>query len=80
MRAATAEEKDKLAELATTTKGQLYQLRGGHRNCSSDLAIRIEKAAEKLRAKNPELPPLLRTDLSTACASCEYAKACKPNA
>lgn len=76
MDAATPEEKDRLAELAKTTKGQLYQLVGGHRNCGPDLAKRIELGADKLRAKNPALPPLSRLDLCAACRACEYAKAC----
>lgn len=76
MAALSPDDKATLADLAGTTKGQLYQLTGGHRNCSADLAIRLEHAAAKMRKKNPELPPLARTDLCAACRGCEYAKAC----
>lgn len=77
MSAATPDEKDRLAALAKTSRGQLYQLAGGHRYCSAQSARLIELAAAKLRAKNPNLPPLLRTDLCAACAACEFAKQCK---
>lgn len=76
MDAASPEEKDRLAQLAQTTKGQLYQLVGGHRNCGPDLAARIERGAAQLRAENPALPPLSRMDLCAACRACEFARAC----
>jgi hypothetical protein len=80
MDAATPAEKESLAELAGTSKGQLYQLVGGaaeRRNrCGPDLAKRIELGAAKLRKKNPALPPLSRMDLCEACRACEFAKQC----
>lgn len=76
MTAATPAEKEELARLADTSKGQLFQLVNGHRNCGPALAKRIEKGADRLRTRNPELPPLLRTDLCDACGACEYAKTC----
>ena len=87
MQAASPLEKDELALLANTTKGQLYQLVSGNRNCGPDLAKRIEQGADLLRderAKSrpdlPPLPPLARTDLCEACRECEYAKACAARA
>ena len=40
------------------------------------LAARVEKAAGPINAENPRLPRLLRTDLASACRSCEYARKC----
>jgi hypothetical protein len=45
----------------------------GRRGISSDLAIRIEKASEKLDTR----PRLTRMELNATCRNCEYAKACK---
>lgn len=73
---ATLAEKDLLAKYAKTSRNQLYQLAGGHRNCSAEAARRIEQAAARVQNANPKLPTLLRTDLSKACAACEFARAC----
>lgn len=76
MTAASNDEKTQLAKMGKTSRGQLYQLAGGHRRCSAEAARALEVAATRLRAKNPKLPPLLRTDLCAACAACEFAKTC----
>jgi hypothetical protein len=57
--------------------GNLRQSAGRYRTYTmkAGLARRVELSAEKLRAKNPDLPVLLRTDLCADCAKCEYAKA-----
>lgn len=73
MAAATLEQKERLARLAGTSVGTLYQLSAGDRKASSEKAIQIEKAAAKLGAG---LPPLSRMDLNDACRGCEYARLC----
>lgn len=72
---ATPKEKQALAKGAQTTLGNLRQSAGKYRSYSmkAGAARRVEISAEKLRAKNPELPVLLRTDLCVDCAKCEYA-------
>lgn len=79
MDAATAEQKRRLAKLADTTMGTLYQLAGGYRtkgrvHASPELARRIEIASEKIL--NPA-GSLMRGELSEACRLCEYAKKCE---
>jgi radical SAM protein with 4Fe4S-binding SPASM domain len=41
------------------------------------LAARIERASLAMRERNPKLPPILRTELNSACRQCEYAKMCQ---
>jgi hypothetical protein len=75
--AATADERRALAQRAITSEGQLYQLAGGHRQASSDLAGRIEAVSlEMHKATKGRLPKLLRTDLCEACRQCQYAAKC----
>lgn len=57
-------DRERLADLAGTSLGYLYQIAGGHRRCSADLAIRLEVASRKLRAKNGRLPTLRRQALA----------------
>lgn len=76
MSAASLEQKEKLARLANTSLGMLYQLSAGDRKASSEKAIRIEKAAAKIGGG---LPPLTRMDLNETCRGCEYARACAAN-
>lgn len=74
MAAATVEEQQLLAERAGTTRGQLYQLSGEHRQPSADLAGRIEAAACAMaRVSKGRLPEVLRVDLCEACRSCPHA-------
>lgn len=77
MRAATAQEQETLAREAGTTRPMLYQVAGGHRNFSPEKAGEIERAAAVMaKASKGRLPALYRTDLSTACAKCSYARSC----
>lgn len=77
MAAATPDEQALLAERAGTTKGHLYQLAGGHRQASAELAGRIEAAAAQMhKASKGRLPLVVRTDLCAACRSCQYAAKC----
>jgi len=80
MDAATAEQKQRLAKLARTTLGTLYQLAGGYRtkgkvHASPELARRIEIATGKFREEFPT--PILRSELAPVCHHCEYAKRCE---
>lgn len=80
MRLASAQEQTLLANEAGTSRAYLYHLANDQaaygRGASPDLAARIEKAAGPINAENPRLPRLLRTDLASACRSCEYARKC----
>ena len=77
MATATADEQETLAKRVGTTRGQLYQLAGGHRQASADMAGRIESAtAEIAKASRGRLPRVYRTDLCEACRGCQYAAKC----
>lgn len=73
MTIATTAEQTKLAKLAKTSRGYLYQLSNGHRDASAELAGRLQRAALQLKQANPALPVLHRIDLCAACGRCEYA-------
>jgi len=45
----------------------------GRRGISSDLAIRIEKASEKMADR---MPTFNRMELNETCRKCEYARRC----
>jgi DNA-binding transcriptional regulator YdaS (Cro superfamily) len=72
MAQATTAQQERLAKLAGTTRGTLYQYSSGVRKASSERAIALEEASKRF----PKLPKLLRTDLSATCASCKFAKTC----
>lgn len=81
METADVEEQKQLALLAGTTVGTLQQIAGSYRTSGvatvrSGLAGRLERAADTLRRKNKNLPPLVRTDLSPECRECEFAQRC----
>ena len=77
MDAATPDEQRLLAERVGTSRAHLYQLSGGHRQCSAERAIQIEHAtAEMHKASAGRLPRLYRTDLATACRGCDFARRC----
>ena len=71
-----------MAKLAGTSMSMLYQMgyekdKGG-RKAASELAGRIEKAAETIAMRDPvRFPILTRGDLSATCSGCEYFKNCK---
>lgn len=83
MNAATAEQKQRLAKLARTTLGTLYQLAGGYRtkgkvHASPELARRIEIATHKMFRDTTNIPDYItRSELAPVCARCEYAKRCE---
>jgi hypothetical protein len=75
MLCATKDEQEILAGKAGTTVGNLYQLSGGHRQASAEMAGRIEAVTiEMHRASKGRLPKILRTDLVEACRQCPYAQ------
>lgn len=77
MSAATPDEQHLLANRVGTTRGMLYQLAGGHRQASADMAGRIEAAASAMhKASKGRLPAIVRTDICAACRSCQYAAKC----
>lgn len=77
MTAASPAEQNELAKRAGTTRNYLYQLSGGHRTASAELAGTIEIASIALRLKNAALPLIDRMSLCAACAACPYAKKCR---
>jgi len=77
MAAATSDEQTLLSQRAGTTRGHLYQLAGGHRQASAELAGRIEAATAAMhKASKGRLPAIVRTDLCEACRACQYAAKC----
>lgn len=75
---ATTEQIAALAENADTSVGYLYQLASGRRAASSDIAARIEYAAELLVAGGAGTPGLLPRDfIAKVCASCPFAAMCR---
>ena len=77
MAAATAEEQEVLAHRTQTTRGNLYQYAGGHREASASRAGAIEAAtADMHRLSKGRLPKVYRTDLCEACRACQYAAKC----
>lgn len=74
MSAASTAEQTRLAKLAKTSRGYLYQLANGERVASAELAQRLEAAGRELRAKNPALPELLQREVCPACRGCPYAR------
>lgn len=55
-------ERKKLAEAASTSVGYLWQLAGGHRKASLELAVRLNKASKgalTLEGMRPDLVEIL---------------------
>ena len=77
MAAATVDEQDRMAHLAHTTRAMLYHYASGNRKASSEKAALIEAATMQMaKASKGRLPVVYRTDLSTACAQCHFARKC----
>lgn len=78
MRAASASQQEELASRVGTSRNYLYHLAGGFRSASPELAQLIEHHTEDMqrRAGGGELPLVFRTDLSPACAGCDFARKC----
>jgi DNA-binding transcriptional regulator YdaS (Cro superfamily) len=77
MRAATPEEQDILAKRAGTTRAYLYHISSEIRQASPELASAIERATAAMHTESKgRLPKIYRTDLSKACAACDFAQKC----
>ena len=64
-------QRQKLAALVPTSDAMLRQYAAGTRQASSSMAIRIERAAERMGLSIP------RSQLAAGCATCEYARHCE---
>lgn len=75
MTIASRDEQQTLADLVGTSVGHLYQLSGGFRQASADMAGKIDAATFVLhRQTGGRLPHVVRTDLCEACRACPYAQ------
>lgn len=74
--AATLDERERLAQLANTSVGGLYQISSGARKPRPGKAGAIAAASAEMHQANPQLPLLYRTDLSAECAACPFARRC----
>jgi plasmid maintenance system antidote protein VapI len=61
----------RLAALAQCSPGALRHVQAGRRNMSAEMAIRVERAATRMRLD------LRREDMNAGCEKCEFAKACR---
>ncbi|MCS4282431.1 DNA-binding transcriptional regulator YdaS (Cro superfamily) [Pseudomonas sp. BIGb0278] len=64
---ATSERRQQVASSANTTVGHLWQLAGGHRKASADLAERLQDASGgeiKIAGLRPDLIPFARKALN----------------
>lgn len=76
MAAATVAQQEEMAELANTTRGTLYQY-VSNRTPSAEKAALIEAATIVMHKRTKgKLPVVYRTDLSTACSQCQFARKC----
>lgn len=66
----TPEQRKRFAVLVKSTPGSLRHVVEARRGINSDLAIRMEKAAGRMGVA------LSRTELSSVCGKCEFARAC----
>ena len=77
MAAATADEQELLAQRVGTTRANLYQYAGGHRQASAERGGAIERETRAMaKASKGRLPVVVRTDIVSACRACEYAQKC----
>jgi DNA-binding transcriptional regulator YdaS (Cro superfamily) len=77
MNAATPDEQKLLAAALGTSRGYLYQISGGFKQCSAQRGSAIERETAKMhRASLGRLPLVYRTDLVEACRTCEFAQKC----
>ena len=76
MALATVQQQDEMAKLAKTTRGMLYKY-VSNRKASSEKAALIEEATKEMHKRTKgRLPVIYRTDLSSACAACQFARKC----
>lgn len=71
LRAASPEDRERMASLAGTTVNYLYQLAGCARAVpKADLAFGIEEATTAMNAENPSLPIITARTIATMCTTC----------
>lgn len=63
-------QRARLSRLAGKTPGSMQHVVKGRRGISSELAVRLERAASKMKME------ISRTDLNPTCGRCEFARAC----
>lgn len=61
----------RLAALAKCSPGSLRHVSQGRRGVSSEMAIRLERAARRMGLD------LRRETMNTGCATCEFARNCR---
>lgn len=73
METATPAQQKALAKFAGTSRTYLYQLANGTRKASSEMAAKLENAAELLSQKE-NIGLLPRYFVSKICNGCHYAR------
>lgn len=81
MRAASAEQQDRLAAESGTTRQYLYKLANSGaayaRSAKAGLAAALERVSHAMHKDSKGLlPKLYRTDLNDTCRECPYAQRC----
>lgn len=77
MRKASENERMLLAAEVGTSRANLDQYAGGHRQPSPERGIAIERETERMNVESDgRLPRLYRTDLVGACRGCDFAAKC----
>ncbi len=74
IRRLTAEQLRQLSAKSGISYDMLRHYASGRRGTKSLTAIKIERAARRLRLD------IRREDLNNGCAQCEFARACRKNA
>jgi len=64
-------QRRRLAALAGCSEGALRHASAGRRGISSQMAIRLERAAKRMGLV------LRREDMNAGCRSCEFARFCR---
>lgn len=67
----TPDQLRRLATLAQCSPASLRHVAAGRRSMSAEMAIRVERAAKRMRLD------LRREDMNSGCAGCEFAKKCR---
>lgn len=77
MSKATEDERQLLAHAVGTSRGNLDQYAGGHRQPGAARGAEIEHVSREMSEHTAgRLPKLYRTDLVEACRGCEFAQKC----
>lgn len=74
LRILTPTQLKRLAALAKTSYDSLRHVASGRRGASAEMAIRIERAAKRMRLD------VRREELNSGCRGCEFAKKCRGDA